>query len=127
MKVELQRRQFMSVLIGLGAANLLAVPSRAVGAAPAPGPTALQSVRRVGEAYLRLRPVESERKRLIAALFRDLRKTCNNVPAGDSASHLNSELRALVEDDFASGRTVILDGWVLSESECRLCALHVMG
>lgn len=117
----------MSVLLGIGATNLLAVPSQTVGAVAAPSRTALQSVRRVGEAYLRLRPTESEREILRAALFCNLRQTCNNVPTGDSASHLNSELRALVEDDFASGRTVLLDGWVLSESECRLCALHVVG
>lgn len=32
-------------------------------------------------------------------------------------------LRALIRDDFAAGRTAEVGGWVLSVSECRLCAL----
>jgi hypothetical protein len=28
-----------------------------------------------------------------------------------------------VRDDFASGRTVVVDGWVLSAIEARQCAL----
>jgi hypothetical protein len=29
-----------------------------------------------------------------------------------------------VRDDFASGRTVVVSGWVLSETEARQCALY---
>lgn len=36
---------------------------------------------------------------------------------------LGAGLRALVRDDFAQGRTASVGGWVLSVSECRLCAL----
>jgi hypothetical protein len=40
----------------------------------------------------------------------------------DRASLLQ-RLDAQVRDDFASGTTIALDGWVLSRTEARLCAL----
>jgi hypothetical protein len=30
----------------------------------------------------------------------------------------------LIQRDFAEGRTVLLDGWVLSVTEARQCALY---
>ena len=33
-----------------------------------------------------------------------------------------SALRARVKEDFERGDTVMLDGWILSRSECRACA-----
>lgn len=35
-----------------------------------------------------------------------------------------SSLRQRVRDDFAAGRTVIVNGWVLSATEARQCALY---
>jgi len=35
-------------------------------------------------------------------------------------------LRERVQADFESGRTVRLDGWILAETEVRLCALAVL-
>jgi hypothetical protein len=32
-------------------------------------------------------------------------------------------LRARCRQDFARGDTVLIDGWVLARTECRLCAL----
>jgi hypothetical protein len=29
-----------------------------------------------------------------------------------------------IRDDFAAGRVVVINGWVLSEIEARLCALY---
>jgi hypothetical protein len=29
-----------------------------------------------------------------------------------------------IRDDFAAGRTVVVNGWVLSETEARQCALY---
>jgi hypothetical protein len=34
-----------------------------------------------------------------------------------------SSVRDLVRDDFARGRTIVIDGWVLSVTEARQCAL----
>lgn len=36
---------------------------------------------------------------------------------------VDPSLDALVRDDFAHGRTVVVDGWVLSVTEARQCAL----
>jgi hypothetical protein len=33
------------------------------------------------------------------------------------------QIAARVRDDFAAGRVVMLDGWMLSVTEARLCAL----
>jgi hypothetical protein len=35
----------------------------------------------------------------------------------------DERLRQLVRDDFSAGRTVLIDGWVLSVTEARQCAL----
>lgn len=31
-----------------------------------------------------------------------------------------------VRDDFVTGQVVTLGGWILSRTECRFCALHVL-
>ncbi|MDQ6872825.1 MAG: hypothetical protein M3037_12620 [Gemmatimonadota bacterium] len=33
-------------------------------------------------------------------------------------------IEVLIRDDFAGGRTVVVGGWVLSETEARQCALY---
>jgi len=41
-----------------------------------------------------------------------------------SAARLpRAQLAARVREDFAAGRIVMLDGWMLSATEARLCAL----
>jgi hypothetical protein len=41
-----------------------------------------------------------------------------------SAPEVLEQLRAQISADFANNRTVSVDGWVLSETEARLCAFH---
>jgi hypothetical protein len=67
-----------------------------------------------------------------------------NVPREDnvgalraaiSAAHTGSlhlpwahdSIEDVVRDDFAAGRTVLVDGWVLSVTEARQCALFSLG
>ena len=40
----------------------------------------------------------------------------------DLATH-RGDLTALIKDDFRTGRTLQADGWALSLTEARLCAL----
>ncbi|MCP4872770.1 MAG: hypothetical protein GY898_29110 [Proteobacteria bacterium] len=54
------------------------------------------------------------------ALFDDL--AAAGVDVTDNAA-LGAGLRRLILDDFAQRRTAEVKGWVLSVSECRLCAL----
>lgn len=113
--------------MGVAAANFFDGPSRSGIVPPAVDGVTHHSVRRLGEAYLRLRPMESNRARLMAALRRDLRQSGYGLANSENNAGLEEGLRALIKDDFAAGRTIIVDGWVLSESECRLCAVQVTG
>ncbi|MGH2732357.1 MAG: hypothetical protein ACRDJG_05390 [Actinomycetota bacterium] len=80
------------------------------------------SARIVGGEYLRAVPGEAT-PGLLASLVAD------RLEAGRRALHTagDEELRRLlaagVLADFEEGRTVELDGWVLSKTEARLCAL----
>ncbi len=85
-----------------------------------------QSARRVGLEYLRLAPWEANRDVLIGLL-------CQGRTARSSVhTRKNSEvIRKLVlsqqREDFTRGRIVQLHGWVLSQTEARLCALVALG
>jgi hypothetical protein len=63
----------------------------------------------LGQAYLRRYPEEASQSRLAGL-----------VPADPVAR--TRQVRA----DFAVGQVVILNGWVLSRTECRYCALHAL-
>jgi hypothetical protein len=70
----------------------------------------------VGRRYLRMRPAEAELSTLLEwVLPQGLRLR----PEHEIRSILANRIRA----DFESRRTVELEGWVLSETEVRLCAL----
>ena len=64
----------------------------------------------VGAAYLRLRPDEADMATLLAALGAH-----DSDPVAAAARGTAS--------DFAAGRTVVLDGWVLADSEARAAAV----
>jgi hypothetical protein len=95
-------------------------PRRAAAAGPAARLVGIfrepASARAIGRAYLRQAPEEADAARLLALIH-----------PGDCAALSASELRRAVaarqRADFAAGRTVLLDGWVLSRTEARLCAL----
>jgi hypothetical protein len=75
-------------------------------------------IRAVGEAYLRERPGD----RGAAVLARLLRRRAawrEPLDSPDVPGVLAAESRA----DFRAGRTVHVDGWVLSETEARAAAL----
>ena len=83
------------------------------------------SAARVGRAYLRARPDEASPERLIAAL-------AAGWPGGaariERLSHarLRRRLRRTIRTDFAAGRTVTVQGWILAESEARLFGLTTL-
>jgi hypothetical protein len=83
------------------------------------------SARRVGEAYLRTFPDEASIPRLLDRIERRL-------PGGSRTVREASErtLRALVTDgireDFRHERSVLVHGWILAETEARLCALAAL-
>ena len=77
------------------------------------------SARAIGRVFLEERSEERSRDRLI-------RKILGNDRGGSALSDpggLRVYLRDRIRRDFARSETIELDGWVLSLTEVRLCAL----
>ncbi|WP_046865779.1 hypothetical protein [Microvirga massiliensis] len=77
----------------------------------------------VGREYLRLLPAsEASAEHLLHHL--------HGADGGPLTATNPAKLRVLIREaqrnDFAEGRTVMVDGWVLSETEARLCALAAL-
>lgn len=80
------------------------------------------SARRVGAAYLRERPHEADAERLRALLVESLPLPDRKM-AGPAARRA---FAAAQRQDFADRRTVLVQGWLLSQTEARLCALAAL-
>ena len=79
----------------------------------------------VGRVYLAGHPAEADRDRLAARLEQALRcQDCD--PAQAEADQLRAALARQIRADFAAARVVSVDGWVLSETEARLCGLAAL-
>ncbi|MFO1036491.1 MAG: hypothetical protein U1E45_06585 [Geminicoccaceae bacterium] len=71
----------------------------------------------VGRRHLSAHP---DHAREAAAMAHDL------VGAAAGRQALRAMVGDLIRDDFASGRIVLVDGWVLSVTEARGCACRVL-
>ena len=111
--MAMDRRQFLRITAA-GAVTGLSVPVIVVGARGAddPTPPALAYPDQHGV-------LGAERVRTIGARYREA------TPAERDADALRAAIdpAALVARDFADERTVLVDGWVLSVTEARQCAL----
>jgi hypothetical protein len=130
---EIRRRQFLAGSAGFGV--LLLVRSSLglgwLGRRPVDGARLAgllhhqASARIVGQEYLRVMPEEASERVLTSHLVRAA--TVGSMPL-DRAT--DRELRQLMAraatQDFRDGRTTRLDGWVVSLTEARLCALTVL-
>jgi len=121
MAKQIARRMLLRVL---GLAGLtLALDPRAAEAIPARARVTrltglladAASARQVGQAYLQQAPGEADRERLTAELIARF----NDDPSREA-------LTACCRADLADGRTVTVNGWVLSQTEVRLCALAAL-
>jgi hypothetical protein len=120
---KIKRRVFLGSLFLMGVASL---PPRRAGATEGGEPAAERlvallrhrdSAKRVGREYLKARPQEACAANLVTELTRDLKLP--TISDGDLRAHFNKRSKA----DFRARRVVKLDGWILSETEARLCAL----
>lgn len=73
-----------------------------------------QRIQRLGALYRRMYPAENSPKRLKSLILR----TIGYRPDGEAA------LAKAVCQEFAAERTVLVNGWVLSVTEARQCALY---
>jgi hypothetical protein len=70
----------------------------------------LQTLREIGTTYREATPTEGREDVLMQLL----------TTGGDQTEQLIKK----VDDDFAAGRTIIVNGWVLAVTEARQCALY---
>ena len=87
----------------------------------------LQSAKTVGKAYLRRFPDEGDIQTLSRSIGLDVRtgfqRKTGQLVVGRSEHSLKRWARDRIRADFTDGRVVVLDGWILSQFEVRLCAL----
>lgn len=79
------------------------------------------SMHRLGRAYLTL-----SGERTPEAIERAVHARLADTGHDGDASGLVRAIRRAIDDDFARSRTVLVDGWLLAETECRLCALGAL-
>ena len=127
------RRRFLAgaggAVLGLAASPLLVSlsgcgPSDALAAALAGFYADRESARTVGVAFLERFPDEDDLANLVRQLARSaVEEERWAALAGSDPAALPELLRARHRADFGAGRVVLLNGWVLSQTEVRLCAL----
>jgi hypothetical protein len=83
---------------------------------------ARESARAIGTAYLKVTPGEQASGALSDALTRNLADGREALSALDDAA-LRLALSIQVRRDFETSDVIELEGWVLSRTEARLCAL----
>ena len=81
------------------------------------GPLGADVVRRIGQRYRQSVPSESDATRLEAAI-----RASRPWTARIGVQH--PPIAEQVREDFDAGRTVVMDGWLLSVTEARQCALY---
>jgi hypothetical protein len=84
----------------------------------------LEPARRIGRVYLSAHPDEADEPALVRLL--------EAMPGWDRAleaspARLGELARSALARDFERGLTVTVDGWILSRTEARLCALVALG
>ena len=72
---------------------------------------------KLGTEYLIKFPFESEEDVLLKLIFA-------KYPDEISALKLESLIKEKIEIDFETNNVVILNGWILSKTEARMCALY---
>jgi hypothetical protein len=82
------------------------------------------SARAIGAAYLALHPAEANTDHLVEVITHPPEDPLLIAHAGDA--ELRAWVRRRQAHDFATGNIVKLDGWLLSATEARLCALAAL-
>ena len=128
----MRRRDFVAGIVVAGAAlaSWPAWASRWLGGTTASPAEALlaafrhpDSAAAVGRAFLAGHPQDADT--LVDSVTAGLRcRGCDPAVAG--RADLRQAIAHEVRDDFANGRVVSVDGWVLSATEARLCGLAAL-
>ena len=124
LRARMERRRFLGLIGGVAVATLgaacdggWALDSRALARPDLLDALGADRVRALGVRYREMVTAERDAASLHDAIQRSLPLSARL--SGNSSS----QLARLVHDDFDAGRTVVVDGWILSATEARQCAL----
>lgn len=84
-----------------------------------------ESARTIGLEYLRMMPNEADAGRLTRLICSRWQSSYDGMTVLDPANMKRLILRQQ-RDDFEKGRILNVRGWILSETEVRLCALAAL-
>lgn len=119
----MHRRQFIEsaavgmLALGLPGASWLTAAARDLHALARPGLLAMlgeDRIRAIGLLFRESIPGENDESVLRTAI----------LAHDQSGLTFPEQAQQQVHDDFSAGRTILLDGWVLSVTEARQCALY---
>lgn len=79
-----------------------------------------ETIRKIGTAYRTIVPSENSKEKLSSLLLSEAHKTGLGI-SGNTFD--DSQFNMLAVEDFKSQNLLILNGWVLSQTEARQCAL----
>lgn len=77
-------------------------------------------IEKIGKKYLSKTPAERTKQRLAQLLLTDAR---GNDYSEANKIEIKKMIKQKIKDDFASFHTVTIDGWIISITEARQCAL----
>jgi len=78
-----------------------------------------QTIRKTGAAYLQKMPGEKDHNKLVGLLAGN-----SSIARSSDENEIHQYLEEKIKRDFDEGKTVMLNGWVLSVTEARQCALY---
>ncbi|MGN6196666.1 MAG: hypothetical protein ACTHOB_17125 [Ginsengibacter sp.] len=79
-----------------------------------------KTLREIGKNYKDKFPAQSTQEQLNNLLLTD--NSGKVISRNSDNSIIVSLLNKKIEDDFRSGRTVVINGWILSQTEAQQCA-----
>lgn len=127
------RRRFLRFLGALAAAHLLSYPWSWTQRRDVNSVAGLarklteplrhrESARRLGLGYLEMLPDDADEARLVDLICSSDRNVRARFAAA-SPRVVRGMIATRQAEDFRQGRTLVVDGWILSRTELRLCAL----
>ena len=79
------------------------------------------SLRNIGKSYITLFPSENSKDKLLSSLLKD--GINNKQLQSSNYDDVISQLEMKVEKDFREEKILLINGWILSPTEARQCAL----
>ena len=76
------------------------------------------TIKRTGQTYLQKTPAENAHDELVRLLANN-----STIASSSDETAIHQHLEEKIKKDFDEGRTVMVNGWVLSVTEARQCAL----